>query len=170
MRSRNYRKRTARTQSLHRIKQARETAGITLRSVARQMRTTVTKLKKQESTSDLRLSELYRWQKALKVPIIELLEDPVDLLSEPIRQRACLIRVARTVNSLLKKADSPVSDRLTRMLINQLQELMPELKRIGAWPEYGQRRSGEEMGPTAYRIVQTDNVSSDPLDTDGPSQ
>jgi hypothetical protein len=58
---------------------------------------------------------------------------------------------------------------LIRLLINQLQELMPELEEVGAWPEIGQRRSGEKVGRTAYRIVPTDNVSSVSLDTDGPS-
>ncbi len=128
------------------------------------MRTTVTEVKKQESSSDLRLSDLYRWQEALKVPIIELLEDPVDPLSEPIRQRACLIRVARTVNSLLKMSDNPAAEWLARSLINQLEKLMPGLREIGAWPDYGQRRSHTDLGRAGYQIVPTDDVSGNASD------
>ena len=153
--------------SLHRIKQARQTAGISLRSMARRMRTTATKLKEQENRPDLSLAELYRWQRELKVPVTELLAEPEAHLSEPIRQRACLLRVAKTAHSLLKKTDSPASERLARTLIDQLEELMPELKEVGAWPEYGQRRSTEDMGRAAFQVVPTENLAGEPLD-DGP--
>ena len=153
--------------SLHRIKQVRQTAGISLRSMARRMRTTTTKLREQESRPDMSLRELYRWQRELKVPVAELLTEPETHLSEPIRQRACLLRVAKTANSLLKKSDTPASERLARTLIDQLEELMPELKEVGAWPEYGQRRSTEDLGRAAFQVVPTENLAGEPLD-EGP--
>ena len=160
--------RTPSAEPLHRIKEARETAGISLRSMARRLRTTATKLREQEGSVDLWLSDLYRWQQELNVPLAELLVEPEESLCEPIRQRACLVRVAKTVNSLLKKADNPAAHRFASSLLDQLEQLMPELKGIGAWSECGQRRSGEEVGRAASRVVRIAELNVERLETDGP--
>ena len=62
---------------MHRIAEVREQQGVSLRAVSRQMGTEIRRLRKEEDeTSDLRLSDLYRWQEALDVPVSELLVEP----------------------------------------------------------------------------------------------
>ncbi len=41
----------------------------------------------EEETSDLRLSDLYRWQQALDVPVNELLTEDAEPLSRPVMER-----------------------------------------------------------------------------------
>ena len=70
---------------LHRISTVRRQQGMSLRSVARQLGTDVRTLRSQEEESaDLMLSDLYRWQQALEVPVADLLEDPGAALSRPV--------------------------------------------------------------------------------------
>ena len=61
---------------LHRIQAVRIQQGMSLRTAARQLAMDVRAIRAQEQAStDLRLSDLYRWQQALDVPAAELLED-----------------------------------------------------------------------------------------------
>ena len=78
------------------------------------------------------LSELYRWQHALEVPVTELLVDADAPLSEPVLTRARLLRVMKTVRAIKESANNPSIQRFTTMLEQQLIELMPELKDVAA--------------------------------------
>ena len=61
---------------LHRIQAVRMQQGMSLRTAARQLGIDVRAVRAQEQAStDLRLSDLYRWQQALDVPAADLLEE-----------------------------------------------------------------------------------------------
>ena len=86
------------------------------------------RLQEQEST-DLRLSDLHRWQKALEVPLTELVVDTEEPLSRPVLDRARLIRVMKTAVAIHENsASSPGLKRMAETLVEQLVEIMPELK------------------------------------------
>src|SRR5690349_16725502 len=89
---------------LHRIKEVRHQQGVSLRRVAQLLRTEVRQLRREEEeTSDLPLSRLYQWQKALEVPVADLLVDAGAPLSAPVMERARLVRVMKTVAAIMEK-------------------------------------------------------------------
>jgi hypothetical protein len=94
----------------------------------------------------LTLTDLYRWQEALEVPVENLLVDHDESLSTPIQTRAAMVKVMKTVVALSEVASSPRAARLATMLREQLIELMPELAEIGGWPNYGSRRPPDQQG------------------------
>ena len=125
-----------------------------MRSAARQLGKDVRTVRKEEAAeSDLRLSDLYEWQQVLGVPLADLLEDPGTSLSRPVLERARMVRIMKTVKALGDRVESPAADRLVETLITQLIEIMPELEEVGAWHTVGQRRSLDEFGRAAERIV-----------------
>jgi transcriptional regulator with XRE-family HTH domain len=139
---------------LHRIADARRRQGISVRSVARRMHTSMDQVRRQEDPKcDMTLSELYRWQNALEVPIAELLLDIGAPLSGPVLTRARLLRVMKTVRAIKETASHPAIQRFATMLEEQLIELMPELKDVSAWHSVGQRRSPDELGRAADRVL-----------------
>lgn len=148
---------------LHRIAEARRQQGISARSAARRMRTTMDQIRREEEpTCDMPLSELYRWQRALQVPVTELLVDSEAPLSEPVLTRARLLRVMKTVRAIKETAGTAPVLRFATMLEQQLVEMMPELKDVDAWHSVGQRRSPNELGRAAERAI-PDSFFSDPL-------
>jgi hypothetical protein len=107
----------------------------------------VRQLRQQEaSDSDVRLSDLYRWQEALEVPVADLLSENTMGLSSPIQQRAQLVRIMKTVVALLEASQQPKIHRMATMLREQLIQLMPELESIVGWPAVGSRRPAEDVG------------------------
>ena len=141
-------------QPLHRISDARRRQGISVRSAARRMQTSMEHVRRQEDPScDMLLSDLYRWQNALEVPVAELLVDIGAPLSEPVLTRARLLRVMKTVRAIKESANHPSIQRFATMLEQQLVELMPELKDVAAWHSVGQRRSPDELGRAAERVL-----------------
>jgi len=149
--------RPTRNGRLHRIQAVRKQQGLSLRAVARQTGTEVQDLRMQEEESaDLSLSDLYRWQEALDVPIEELLEDPGTSLSPPVMKRAQMLRLMKTAVSINESADAPGLKRMAQMLVDQLVELMPELSLVNGWHTVGQRRSLEEYGQVVERSVPDD--------------
>lgn len=138
--------------TLHRIATVRRQEGMSLRGIARKLRVEIGRLRQQENeTTDMLLTDLYRWQKALRVPIADLLVDRGNALSAPIFQRAQMVKLTKTVASILEHTDSMRVKRLARMLMGQLMEVMPELEGVAPWPTVGQRRTLEEPGVAAYR-------------------
>src|SRR3954453_22803443 len=92
-------------QPLHRIQEVRRLQGMSLRTAARQLDTDIRSIRAQEqATSDLKLSDLYRWPRALEVPVSELLVDSEEPLSRPVRERAAMVKVMKTARSLLETA------------------------------------------------------------------
>jgi len=141
-----------RARRLHRIAEVRRQQGMTLRTVGRHMGTEVRQLKLQEEeTADLTLSELYRWQEALGVPVADLLVESGGTLSSPVQDRARLVKVMKTVAAIMEHADSVSIRRLAETLEEQLVEIMPELKGVSPWPSIGQRRSLDDYGRAAER-------------------
>jgi hypothetical protein len=144
-------------QKLQKLGAARRRQGISVRCVAQRLGLTVNEVRAQEDESaDLLLSELYHWQAALEVPVEELLCEPNDALSTRILTRARMLRVMKTALAMRRQARSEAERRLTRLLVDQLLEIMPELKEVSAWPAVGQRRTAEEYGRIAENPVSDD--------------
>lgn len=142
---------------LHRIREIRMREGVSLRSAARQMGTDIRSLRLQEQeTTDLRLSELHRWQKALDVPLSELVVDDEAPLSAPVLERARMIRLMKTAAAIAERAPNVAIQRMAQMMIEQLCEVMPELRDVSPWHQFGQRRSLDEMGRILERVVSED--------------
>jgi transcriptional regulator with XRE-family HTH domain len=137
---------------LHRIADVRKRQGISVRSVARRMHTSIDQVRRQEEPGcDMLLSELLRWQQALEVPVGDLLVECESPLSEPVLTRARLLRIMKTVKAIQETATSNSIQRFAAMLEQQLIEVMPELKDVSAWHSVGQRWSPNELGRTAER-------------------
>lgn len=146
---------------LHRIREIRLREGVSLRSAARQMGTDIRSLRLQEQEStDLRLSDLHKWQKALDVPLTELVVDDEMPLSPPVMERARMIRLMKTAAAIHDRAPSPAIKRMAEMMVNQLVEIMPELKEVSPWHQFGQRRSLDEYGRIMDRTISDDLLDS----------
>jgi transcriptional regulator with XRE-family HTH domain len=142
------------TKPLHRIGDVRRRQGISVRSAARRMHTSIDQVRRQEEpNTDLLLSDLLRWQQALDVPVSDLLVENDAPLSEPVMTRARLLRIMKTVRAIKETTTSSSIQRFATMLEQQLVELMPELKDVTAWHSIGQRRSPNELGRTAERTL-----------------
>ena len=137
-------------QALHRIQEVRRLQGMSLRTAARQLGTDIRSIRAQEqATSDLRLTDIYNWQRALDVPISELLVDDDEPLSRPVRERGAMLKIMKTARSLVESTPTGPARRMAENLVEQLLELMPELKEVSPWHSVGQRRSLDEMGRIA---------------------
>ena len=141
-------------QPLNRIQEVRLQQGMSLRTASRHLGLDVRTIRAQEQvTSDLRLSDLYRWQAALEVPVQELLVDSDEPLSRPVMERARMVRLMKTAAALLEDAPNIHARRMAENLIEQLLEIMPELKEVGPWHSVGQRRTLDEVGRIAANPV-----------------
>jgi transcriptional regulator with XRE-family HTH domain len=137
---------------LHRLREVRRREGITHTKVARSLGISVSQVQDQEQPlSDIRLSDLYRWQQVLATPASELLHEPDGELSPPVQLRARLVRIMKTVRSIQEAAQQSPVRRLAGVLEKQLVELMPELKDTVSWPAVGHRRKQEELGQAYFR-------------------
>lgn len=135
---------------LHHLREARLRQGLSVRCVAQRLGMTANDVRaREEERVDVTISELYRWRAALDVPLEELLHDPQDKLSTHVLTRARLLRVMKTAMTLRRQARSEEERRLARLLVDQLVEIMPELKEVTGWPAVGQRRSADDMGRIA---------------------
>jgi transcriptional regulator with XRE-family HTH domain len=142
---------------LQRLAQVRRRQGVSRRSVARRLNMDVAAIREQElETSDLTLSQLYRWQEALEVPVSELLVEADDAVSPPLLQRAQLVRLMKTALSIKDNTKQESIRRMIQTLIDQLLEMMPELSGVGAWHAVGQRRRLDELGIAAQRRLSDD--------------
>jgi transcriptional regulator with XRE-family HTH domain len=147
---------------LHRIQEVRRLQGVSLRTAARQLGSDVRSIRAQEQAStDLKLTDLYNWQRALDVPVGELLVEDDEPLSRPVRERAQLVKVMKTAQALLETAQCTSTRRMAENLVEQLTELMPELKHVGPWHSVGQRRSLDEMGRIAEQPISDDMLFGD---------
>lgn len=139
---------------LHRLKAVRRQEQISQATLARRLGTTVHAIERQEEeTSDMLLSTLYQWQEALDVPISELLTESDQSLSAPVMRRAQLLRIMKTATTILERSRQSSIRRFAQMLVDQLTELMPELKEVTPWPAVGKRRSRRDVGQAARRCV-----------------
>lgn len=152
---------------LHRIRTVRRQQGISLRSAARYLGSNIREIRAQEDeAADLRLSDLYRWQAALDVPLEELLVESERPLSRPVLERAKLVRMMKTAAAILELAPNSQVARLAARLVDQLVELMPELKEVAPWHSVGQRRSSDEFGEVLRRRIPAEFFDVSGLDSD----
>ena len=142
---------------LHRIQAVRERQGVSLRSVAQALGSSPSQLRREEEEDcDLTLSRLYQWQRALEVPVSDLLDDSAGPLSAPVLERARLVKLMKTVASIIEQAPTTSIRRMADRLVDQLVEIMPELRGVAPWPSVGQRRSGDEYGKIIERSYHVD--------------
>lgn len=142
---------------LHRVRAVRLQQGMSLRTASRRLGLEARQVRELENPhADLKLSDLYRWQQALDVPVADLLIEPTESLSSPVLERARLVKVMKTAQALSEKAPNLAIKRLAQMLIEQLCEIMPELKGVGPWPAVGKRRSHDDLGKIAEQQVRLD--------------
>lgn len=143
--------------NLQNLSAARRRQGLSVRCVAQRLGRTVAEVRAQEDErADLLVSELYRWQKALEVPVEELLAEPEDALSPRVQMRAQLLKVMKTAMALRRQARSEGERRLGRLLVEQLLEIMPELKEVSGWPAVGHRRRADEVGRIGENPISDD--------------
>ncbi|HEY4233566.1 MAG TPA: hypothetical protein VGM76_09070 [Lacipirellulaceae bacterium] len=148
--------------TLHRIAAARHRQGVSVRSAARRMGISIEQVREQEEpTHDLLVSQLQAWQRALEVPINDLLVDCDAPLSAPVLTRARLLKVMKTVRAIKEGTKCVSIERMADMLEQQLIEVMPELKDVAPWHTVGQRRAHDELGRTAERVL-PDSFFTDP--------
>jgi transcriptional regulator with XRE-family HTH domain len=146
----------------HRIGEVRAEQGVSLRSVSRRTGIEIRILKQQEDPyTNLTIQELQVWQRALDVPLADLLVDNNSRLSQPVQQRAQLVKIMKTTAAIQEVSTSPRVNRLVTMLKEQLEELMPELKEVSAWPNYGQRRAPNQLGKIGEMPIITSHLSLD---------
>ena len=139
---------------LHRIREVRVQQGVSLRSAARRLNKPIDQVRSEEHEhTDLKLSDLYRWQRVLEVPVTDLLVDLDCPLSEPVLKRARLVKIMKTALAIGEVTTDAQTQRLVDTLVSQLVELMPELKEVSPWHSVGQRRSQDELGRAAERVV-----------------
>lgn len=102
------------------------------------------------------LSTLYDWQQVLEVPVSELLTESTDTLSLPLLQRAQLVRLMKTALAILEQADQDGVRLMAETLVDQLADIMPELRGVSAWHAVGRRRRTDELGAAANRALSDD--------------
>lgn len=142
---------------LHRVAEVRKQQGVSLRTAARHMKRDIGSVREQEKeTSDLRISDLLAWQQVLDVPLVDLIVDNAAPLSQPVMERARLVRMMKTAAAIAEKANSIEMKRMARMLVEQLIEVMPELSEVSPWHSVGQRRSLDEVGRIVERRMRDD--------------
>ena len=147
------------TRPLHRLAAVRRQQGISQRNMARRLGTDIQEIRNQESEErDLKLSELYAWQQVLDVPVADLLVDSDGPLSPLVFERARMVKLMKTAVAITEKTQSASVKRMVQMLTDQLVEIMPELKEVGAWHSVGQRRTLDDYGRAVERQVSDDMI------------
>jgi transcriptional regulator with XRE-family HTH domain len=150
-----------RARPLHRLGEARQKEDFTRHTIARRLGITVEEVRRQEcETTDLPLSVLHKWAEVLHVPVTELLQEPSDSLSMPLFDRAHMVLVMKTAMAILEWARDPRTTRLAQTMVEQLTEIMPELRGVSAWPTVGKSRRGlDELGSAVERGLSMDSVN-----------
>ena len=144
--------------SLHRLGEARRREDVSRRTVARHLGITVEDVERQEcKTTDLPLSVLHKWAKVLGLPVCELVKEPDGSLSAPLLIRACLVRIMKSAMTILKRARNPRTKQLAQTMVDQLIEIMPELRGVSAWRAEGKSRRLDELGVTAEQSFSEDD-------------
>ena len=142
---------------IQRLALVRRNQGISRRTLARRMNVDIDTIRKQEDeTADVPLSVLFAWQKALDVPLGELLAESGDSLVSPVLERSQLVRLMKTVLAMREQAKQESIRRMAQTMCDQLIEIMPELANVGPWHAVGKRRRLNELGVAAQRRLTED--------------
>lgn len=142
----------------HRIREVREQQGVSVRSMARRMKIDIRTYRRLEDPdSDLTLSELSAVQKALDVPLPDLLVDR-NSLSRPVEERAKLVKAMKTAVAIRETKSNARVERMGKMLCEQLVDLMPELEDVSGWPQFGARRGQSALGKALCQPIDLSNL------------
>ncbi|MBN2578749.1 MAG: helix-turn-helix transcriptional regulator [Pirellulales bacterium] len=142
---------------LHRLAQVRRQQGVSRRTIARRLNIDAAAIRQQElETSDMTLSQLYRWQTVLDVPISELLVEADEAISPPLLLRAQLVRLMKSALAIKGNVKQESVRRMVQTIIDQLLDMMPELSGVGPWHAVGKRRRLDELGVAAERRLSAD--------------
>ena len=142
---------------LHRLATVRRQQRVPRHTLASRLNIGIEEVRQQEDeNSDLLLSTLYEWREILDVPVAELLVEPGDGLPSPVLLRSQLIRLMKTVRTILDKTKRDSIRWLAETMVNQLVEIMPELSEVGVWNIGGRQRRRSELGAAAQRCLATD--------------
>ncbi|MEN6405413.1 MAG: helix-turn-helix domain-containing protein [Thermoguttaceae bacterium] len=148
-------------QPMQRLASVRRMQGLSRRAVARRLNVEVDEVRRQEcDTTDLPLSVIYAWQKAMDVPLVELLIEGGETSASPIFRRAQLVRLMKTVLAVRDQAKQDSIRRMAQTMWEQLVEIMPELAHVSPWHAVGKRRRLNELGIAAHRHL-AENVFID---------
>lgn len=140
---------------IHRLKEARQITGVSLRAIASRTGIPVRILRQQEESNEISLTDLLKWKRALGVPFMELFNDSPDQLDEMIRLRAGLIQLMRGVRSLQHSGLSEQQEAMVENMAAELESLMPELNSINSWPQTGSRRRKNEPAKVESQMIAT---------------
>ena len=121
---------------LHRLAAVRQARGLSQREMAQRLRISLSEVQRQErETSDLRLSTLNAWAKALGVSITALLTEPDGTAALPSLRADQTLRLMEMVREIRRRARRPGVQRMADSLMGQLLEIAPELEDVGLTPE-----------------------------------
>ncbi len=81
----------------------------------------------------------------------ELPVESEDTLSEPLMKQVQLVRLMKTVLAIVEQAEQEPVHLMAQTLIDQLTEMMPELRGVSPWHAVGNRRRLDEWGVAAQR-------------------
>ena len=137
---------------LHHIATVRQNQGVSLANCAKRLGIPLKEARRQEDpTTDLTLSQLMAWKEVLDVPLSELVGPIEDELENPIRNRAMLLKVMKSAKQILQFTRENRIRFMATNLVDQLVEMMPELKSVNAWPDVGQSHEGRDPGQVFFR-------------------
>ena len=141
-------------QPLHRLREIRAQQDVTLRALSRKMHVPMREVRAQEDPAcDLPLTALYRWQQALRVPAAELLVEPGDKLSSPVNVRARLLRMMKTIVTILDQPQPERTANLLQNLSNEILAVMPEIENIDRWHGSSNSRGADDMAAAVLRQI-----------------
>jgi transcriptional regulator with XRE-family HTH domain len=147
------------TKNLHRIAEVRRQQGVTLRNVARRLGIELAVVRRQEqSDCDVRVSDLLLWQQVLEVPVADLLVEGEGQLSGPVLERSRMVKLMKTAAAIRDRTGGTPVGRLVQMLVDQILEIMPELRDVTPWHTVGQRRTLDELGRAATCPISEDSL------------
>ncbi|MDO4586897.1 MAG: hypothetical protein Q4C95_06310 [Planctomycetia bacterium] len=150
----------------HNVRMVRRNQNISLANCARRLGLTTAEARYQEQPStDLSISQLMAWKDVLDIPLVELLPEN-EILNNPIRNRALLVKVMKTAKQILQTAKESRIHNMAITLVDQLVHLMPELREVSSWPEIGQSHENRDYGVAAYRRFDVDIAEQ--MDYDSP--
>ena len=137
---------------LHRLAERRHEQGVSLSTVAKKLGVEIAEARRQEQpTTDLLLSQLYRWRDVLELPIGELVIELEEIPTNPIKNRSQLVKMMKSVRAILETTGESGTRVHAEVLAAQFIDLMPELRHINAWPSVGQSREQRDLGQAAHR-------------------
>jgi len=108
--------------------------------------------RQEDPTYNLDLTQLRAWQKALDVPIAELIEEPDKEFSPLIQSRTQIFKLGKTVASVLKTTEEKDTRILAEMMQEQLAEIMPEAAEADAWQGKARYEKSKDPGISQVEV------------------